>query len=502
MPYQLILLFLLLLPTRFTQQNNIVYETVHQKVRQIKGQVIGFDSNKLLVFATPYLKAFSLKTKGLVDFEVKSSVKNNQFKLDFLDEKKEYLVGAFIDQNRNGLLDIRSESFYFAEQNDQSILIRKSNHRSVKFHILEVDDSKDLGIKVLDSDNRLLFTRQFSSAKFVLKNLPLHSKIKVYSTSHMEDLAISLYEEGLIYDISSYPQNSFSIIYDQEWTAMDLNINYNQEKYYLLLKNLSSQKTKMLTMYQFYDMPLDSYQISMHSKVSQEEVLKAPIFHHPSKIALDFEFSKDYFLQLHENVKQKKCKVYKRDLLLYQGGCPSKLELMQAGHYSILLFDKYPRKVRKLNKWLVKNFESFDFELNRNSKNILISSQRPSYKEKELYIQLHQPITKGNKEGQLLLFQKKDNEEYIHLIHRTPMNTSSKDALLTAKISLDPEQLLYLHFDFNSDFQIDDFEEEYIRGFTWKDLEHTLALAIVKEGYLILSAKLAQKTKYFVTVSS
>ncbi|MCO4781309.1 MAG: hypothetical protein KC646_03235 [Candidatus Cloacimonetes bacterium] len=498
----IVILNIIIAPTLNAQNNNIVYETVQSKTLTSKGRINGFRSQNLYAFATPYLKAFSLKTKGLVDFETKVRVKNSQFSLPFLDHKKQYIYGIFHDKNKNGLLDLYSEPFYFAQNIDGQLVVNKRDSRTINIKVLDADDSKDIGVRVFDFQGKLLFTRQFSSSNIKLEHLPSKSHFKLYSTVSMDDHAISLTEEGIHYDISSYLHNNFVVSYGSPWSPLDLEIEFNKEKYYLTLTSLSKSKTITLNDFHLYDMPQDQYYISMKNKTTNENVLVSPTFHHPSAKKLQFEFSNKYFVEFAPNVMQKKCKIFQNDKVLYQGGNPSKLELMQPGQYLVHIYDKVKRAIRKKNKYLLKNFESYQFSLNQNSPDTQIFSLLPNYKEVELSVQLFNKNTQTSSEGQLIVFQRKENETISNLIHFTSLAETSPKGMLKVGVNIDPEQILFLHFDFNSNFTIDDSEEEYVRGFQWKDLSKVLSLPQIKEGFLELSANTTKANPYFVNVTN
>lgn len=484
------------------QNNNIVYQTVHEKSLSTTGKTIGFELENLYAFATPYLKSFSLKTRGLVDFEIKTKIKEHTFTLPFLDSSKKYIFGVFHDKNNNGLLDLSNEKFYFSYHQAGQLIVDKANNRTISLEVLDTDDSKDIGVRVFDSESRLLFTRQYSNSKISLENLPKKSKIKLYSTSGMEDHPIAITEEGIHYDISRYPQKKFIVEYGTPWSPLDLNILYKSSKYYLTLTSNSDSKVVTLDNFHMYDMPHDSYTISMHNKTTKEKVLDAPSFDHPTNQTLNFEFSKNYFVQFNKNVVQRKCRIYKGDQLLYQGGNPSKLELMQSGDYIVELFDKPKRSIRKKNKELLKNFEQFQFKLHHNSSSTEIFSLIPKHKDTNLTIKLYNSNTLTPQEGQIIFLQKKEEDPFSNLIHFQKITDADETGLIHTNITADSNQLLYLHFDFNSNFVIDKTEEEYVRGFRWSDLKNTLSLPQVKTGYLELSAKISKPNLHFVTVKN
>ncbi|PCJ18024.1 MAG: hypothetical protein COB02_11900 [Candidatus Cloacimonadota bacterium] len=499
--YKTLFLFIFLY-NNHPKETDIVYKTIHKKNLSFTGKVIGFKSELLYAFATPYLKSFSLKTKGLVDFQIKTRVKKSQFKLPFLDPQKKYIYGVFQDKNKNGLLDLSNEPFYFSESTNNGLIVNKSNTRKVSLKIYNIDESIDIGIKVLDSNNQLLFTRQYSKSTININNLPKKCKIKIYSTQDMGDLPISLIENDLMYDLSDFSQDSFQIYWKKEWSPLKLSINFNKSKYNLMLKNLNKKDTVPLTKLHFYDLAHGEYQILMFNNKSQAQVLKAPPFFHSNSQSIDYEFTKDYYVVFNKNIHQKKCKIYKGDKLLYQGGTPSKLELLQKGKYKILLYDKLKKKIRKKSKDFVKNLEVFTFSLNKSQKNLQIESTIQTRAKRRLSIQFYNSYTKGKKEGQVIIFQKQDDSDYNELLSLTQITNTSKLGFLNTTIIGDPKKVVYFHFDFNSDFKVNDFEQEYIRGFEWKDLNQTLGLPKNNLGYLILSGNLKQKNKYFVSVTN
>ena len=502
----------------------IIFGNDSSKNARIRGKVIGDipKNAKLYAFLISAHSQASKELKALIAPNYQTSIREGQFSFAFV-QSGQYLVGAFVDEMKNSLLDLYDDPYWFADNmpvrlSSNQIYDFKINLNAgnwPKIHLKEFPENHSLLFQIGAADGSPFFLIPVEENPFEVKGMRKPFGFSIIIDKNENERVDQAERTKQSYWIPPTPQTSYTVEYGKLWNPLQIYFKNGPLKATLTIKKISKDdSTKSITLPHSSNLNennlillphLESGEYQMLIQLDKNETIIGPTYIQERDNRWEIDLSAKYRVELQTNDNSIPDNSYLQFLIdgnpVYTCKFGKQVKLYQKGQYEVALYSNWKDRINlepnNLNHQIldVRSFELTEaapvatIDFRNNKKRVPISGN---------YRWMHEPPPNIH----LNFFQKSDLQGYWSSVFKY-ITTDSKTASFPLTMELDLNKDLYVHIDLNKNNIPDNTELKFSQLISSNELrlkENKFQFPVVMEGELTLQIAGPNPEQYFLEI--